>query len=70
MKFKVVIAENGDMAFFAEDGTFAQGKIAIATMVAAIQAGGVAVPQVSDVEQHRHDNEQLARAHDMAHQAK
>lgn len=68
MKFKVVVADNGQLACFAENGTFAEGKVAIAKMIAAIQAGGVAVPTVSEVEQHRH-TEELTRAHDMAHLA-
>lgn len=70
--FKAVImtGEDGAMqiAFFAEDGTPAQGAENIARLLKAIEAQGVTLEGISAVEVHRAGaDEVLDRLHDATH---
>ena len=62
----VVISPTGEIGFFAEDGTFKQGKENIAALLAAIESNGATFDAIGTVEKHRHTKE-LADLHDTAH---
>jgi len=71
--FKAVIMTNDDgavqIAFFAEDGTPAQGAENIAKLLKAIAAQGVVLDGISAVEVHRAGGDEvLDRLHDATHQ--
>ena len=65
--FRIVITDEGEIGFFAEDGSFDQGKGNIAALIALLQAGGIEFESIGPVERHRHGDE-MARLHDIAHQ--
>lgn len=65
--FKIVVTDDGQVGFFAEDGDFEQGKINIARFLQAIKAAGLNLDEVSDVEMHRHSHV-MAHLHDLTHQ--
>lgn len=70
--FKAVIMETAEgavqIAFFAEDGTPAQGAENIAKLLKAIAAQGVALDGISAVEVHRAGGDEvLDRLHDATH---
>ena len=67
--FRIVITDDGEIGFFAEDGTYQQGKQNIAALIALIQAQGIEFESIGQVEQHRHSDE-MAPLHDIAHQMK
>ena len=67
--FRIVITDDGEIGFFAEDGTFEQGKRNIAALIALLQAEGIEFESIGQVEQHRHSDE-LTQLHDIAHQMK
>ena len=67
--FSIVITDDGQIGFFAEDGTYQQGKQNIAALIASIQAQGIEFESIGQVEQHRHSDE-MATLHDIAHQMK
>lgn len=66
-KFTVVVTDDGKIAFFAQNGSYVEGKENISAMLNAIAAQGIQVPAAVEVEQHRHDNPLTSRLHDLAH---
>ena len=67
--FRIVITDDGDIGFFAEDGTFDAGKQNIAALVALLQAEGIEFESIGQVERHRHSTE-MTHLHDIAHPMK
>ena len=67
--FRIVVTDDGEIGFFAEDGTFDQGKGNIAALIALLQAEGIEFESIGQVERHRHSTE-MAQLHDIAHQMK
>ena len=67
--YRIVITDDGQIGFFAEDGSYQQGKQNIATLIALIQAQGIEFESIGQVEQHRHTDE-MATLHDIAHEMK
>ena len=65
--FRIVITDDGEIGFFAEDGTFDQGKQNITVLIALLQAEGIEFESIGPVERHRHSDE-MAHLHDIAHQ--
>lgn len=72
--FKVVLREKEDgsgidMGFFAADGTYEQGVDNLNKILAALQANGVDLANVSQVENHRAGGDRvLDRLHDTSHE--
>ena len=62
MKARIVIV-NGQVSVFVEDGTFEEGKSAIAGLMASLGTQGIQFDAVSAVERHRHDDENKVQAH-------
>ena len=67
-KFTVVVSDDGQIGFFDQNGSYAEGKDNILTMLAALNAAGIEAPTDVKVEQHRHDDPLTSRLHDLAHQ--
>ena len=67
--FRIVITDDGQIGFFAEDGSYQQGKQNIAALIALIQAQGIEFESIGQVEQHRH-TEEMTTLHDIAHEMK
>lgn len=66
MKARVVIAADGQVSVFVNEGTLETGRQAIERFFAALAAQGVAVQWDGEVEQHRHERE-AATTHVHAH---
>jgi len=67
MKARIVILPTGQISVFVEEGSFEDGRLAIARLLAELEAQGFDFESVSDVEQHRHESqrvEQQVRASD------
>jgi hypothetical protein len=62
MKARIIIV-NGQVSVFVEEGTFEEGKTAIADLYAQLGAAGIQFDTVSAVERHRHDGETKVQAH-------
>lgn len=61
--FRVVIGENGELAIFADEGGFDDGKKVIEQVLAGIEAEGVELSDVGEVEQHSHDDDDGGHVH-------
>ncbi len=59
MKARIVILPTGQISVFVEEGSFEDGKLAINRFLAELQAQGLDFESVSDVEQHRHEDQHL-----------
>lgn len=64
MKARVIITQDGKVAFFVDEGTLEDGKLAIEGLVKTLQADGVEFDSIGQVEQHRHAADQV---HDHVH---
>ena len=62
MKARIVIVD-GKVSVFVEEGSFEEGKSAIAGLMASLGAQGIQFDAVSTVERHRHDDETKVQAH-------
>jgi len=54
MRAKIVILPTGQISVFVEEGSFEDGRLAIARFLAELEAQGLDFESVSQVEQHRH----------------
>lgn len=54
MRAKIVILPNGQISTFIEEGSFEEGKQALAQLLAELEAEGMDFASVNEVEQHRH----------------
>lgn len=62
MKAKIVITLDGQVSVVIEDGTFEAGRGAIEKLMSQLQAAGLDMALIGQVEQHRHDDpDHLAR---------
>ena len=58
-----VVIVDGKVSIFVEEGSFEEGKSAIAGLMASLGAQGIQFDAVSAVERHRHDDETKVQAH-------
>ena len=59
MKAKIVVLPTGQISVFVEEGSFEDGKLAIARLLSELEAQGLDFESVSDVEQHRHEAQRV-----------
>ncbi|HID87445.1 MAG TPA: hypothetical protein EYP55_08720 [Anaerolineae bacterium] len=63
MKAKVVITLDGQVSVFVEEGTFDEGRLAIARLLKELESQGLDFESVGEVEQHRHADQKLEVKH-------
>lgn len=68
MRIKIVITNQGEIGFFGNDGTFAQGVTNIQKLLEAIGGTGLKVSEASPIESHREFDQVLATTHEFAHE--
>jgi len=59
MKAKIVILPTGQIAVFVEEGSFEDSKLALNRFLAELEAQGLDLESVSNVEQHRHEAQRV-----------
>lgn len=59
MKARVVITADGQIALFTDEGGFESGKVQIERLLKALKLDGVQFSEVGQVEQHRHDGQEV-----------
>ncbi len=57
MKARIVIMPDGQVTVFADEGSAETARPELAKVFAALQAAGLAVDQLGQPEQHRHDDQ-------------
>ncbi len=62
MKVRVVVIDNR-VQLFTDDGTFAEGKVKLEALLRELQADGIKLAEVGEVEQHRHSHEEAHNDH-------
>jgi len=63
MKARIVILPTGQISVFVEEGSFEDGRLAIARLLAELEAQGLDLESVTGVEQHRHAAQHLEVKH-------
>lgn len=56
MKIKFVILPTGELSFYTQEGTFADGAAKIGALLAELKAKGFKIANEGTPEQHRHDD--------------
>lgn len=64
--FTVVISDDLQVGFFAQDGTFEDGQRNLKALLALLDTEGSKVKEAGDIEQHRHTDE-MNHLHDLSH---
>jgi len=59
MRAKIVILPTGQISVFVEEGSFEDGRLAIARFLAELEAQGLDFESVGQAEQHRHADQTL-----------
>lgn len=67
MKAKIVIMPDGTVSVLIEEGTFETGKVKIEQLLAGLQAAGINLDLIGQVEQHRHDDPGHLARHEALH---
>lgn len=56
MKGRIVIESNGKVSIFSEEGSFEAGAAKIKDLLAKLEAAGLQLSDVGQIESHRHDD--------------
>jgi len=57
MKIRIIITPDGEIGFFADEGTFDQASEKLEMLKQDLQALGLALTDIGKIEQHKHDQE-------------
>jgi hypothetical protein len=59
MKARIVILPTGQISIFVEEGNFEDAKLSLNRFLAELEAQGIDLESIGEVEQHRHDDQHL-----------
>lgn len=57
MKARIIITPDGKIAAFIDEGSFAEGKAKLETLLADLGGLGIELTDIGEVEQHKHDTD-------------
>lgn len=59
MDIDIVITQDGKISIYTRSGSFSQGKEAILKLLEELKSQGIELENISPVEQHRHEHQQV-----------